>query len=174
VSSFSPKRSTPPLRLTRRVSTVCAKVAPWAVAHAASTGMRKLTRSLCRSPSESVLITWLDTVLNFRLTRAKTLHSTALRQVVVPCNNARETRQSVGDAVLPLSRAHRIPTPIARDFRSDCIGQEVSGRQHAPFDQRERLWAMSFSWVTARSEERRVGKEGRARRSAVLFKRNSR
>src|ERR1700739_1514914 len=54
--SFSVMRRTPPLRLTSMVSAVCEMVWPVGETHEASTGMRKLTRSLWRRPSVTVLI----------------------------------------------------------------------------------------------------------------------
>ncbi len=56
MESFSVRRKTPPLRLTSRVSALCVRVTPAGETQLASTGMRKRTRSLWRSPSDSVLM----------------------------------------------------------------------------------------------------------------------
>src|SRR6266481_5537559 len=67
MASFSVRRKTPPLRLTSRVSAVCLNVAPLPVTQDASTGMQRVTRSLCRRPSEIVVIAYFTILLRFRL-----------------------------------------------------------------------------------------------------------
>src|SRR6266404_8705719 len=69
MASFSVRRKTPPLRLTSRVSAVCLNVAPLPVTQDTSTGMQRVTRSLCRSPSEMVVIGYFTILLKFRLAR---------------------------------------------------------------------------------------------------------
>ncbi len=71
VESFSFRRTTPPLRLTSSVSAVCLTTVPVEVAHDASTGMRRLTRSLCRRPSDSVVMACPGKSSSIRLTRKK-------------------------------------------------------------------------------------------------------
>src|SRR5690348_3731239 len=67
VVSFSSSRTTPPFRLTSSVSATCFVAAPPLVVHEASTGMRKLTRSLCRSPSLLIVSLTMGNGVQFRL-----------------------------------------------------------------------------------------------------------
>src|SRR5258705_6753527 len=66
---FSVSRKTPPLRLTSSVSAVCLNVAPLPVTQDTSRGMHRVTRSLCRRPSEMVVIGYFTILLKFRLAR---------------------------------------------------------------------------------------------------------
>src|SRR5579859_2837036 len=67
VVSFWSSRTTPPFRLTSSVSATCFVAAPPLVVHEASTGMRKLTRSLCRSPSLLIVSLTMGKVIHLRL-----------------------------------------------------------------------------------------------------------
>src|SRR5580700_890953 len=84
--SFSSRRNTPPLRLTSSVSAICFTAAPSLLVHEASTGIRKLTRSLCRSPSLRIVSSSIRDFCHLRLAPPFAPGAPSSVHFVVPTN----------------------------------------------------------------------------------------
>ena len=93
-NNFSARHKTPPLRLTSSVCAVCLTATPPVANHDASTGIRRLTRSLCRSPSEriaSIRRKCRDFQTSMQAHEERNGHG----PFVVPTNNAPYSAQAV-------------------------------------------------------------------------------